>query len=118
MAVTITRDHLAVALRLAATRADAASLPEGQLEILTRLFDTAAALVTKPTRRSRRDEALNEALVTRCAAYLYDSGPGGPMRTARSPLTLHSGAAAHSRAVPASIVSSGPAVRPRFRDSA
>ena len=90
MAVTITRDDLAVSLRLAADATAAAALPAGQLAILDRLFATARELVTKYAPDAPSD-VQNEAAI-RCGAYLYDSDPADA-RAVRSPLPL-SGAAA------------------------
>ena len=90
MAVTITRDDLAIALRLATTAEAATALPPAQLEIVARLFATASALVTKYAPLAP-DAIQNEAVI-RCGAYLYDSDPADA-RAVRSPLPL-SGAAA------------------------
>ena len=90
MAVTITRDDLAVELRVAADVTAAAALPAGQLAILDRVFAAARALVEQYAPVAPAAVA-NEALA-RCGAYLYDADPIDA-RAVRSPM-LHSGASA------------------------
>ena len=88
MAVTITRDQLAVALRLATSDGTAAALPVGQLETVARILAVSTAMVEGYA--SAPDAIHNEAVI-RLSGYLYDVAPGAPS-SVKSPL-LHSQAA-------------------------
>ena len=90
MAVTLTRDGLSVAMRLATSDSTAAALPVGQLATVDRMLAVATALV-EGYAPSAPEAIQNEAAI-RVAGYLYDKSPGDPS-SVQSPL-IYSQAAA------------------------
>ena len=84
MAVTLTVQQFAVTLRIVTTAADAAELPDGQVDVLTRLLATASTLVTGYA-PGAPDAIANEAVI-RLGGYLYDVAPNELGQRAQSPL--------------------------------